>query len=144
MVLNPKAKNNLVSVSIIIGAIYAGLSVLLGAFAAHALKHIITPDQLTIFKTGVSYQMYHGLAFLWLGLYAMHPKTNSESNQKTINKIGWFWAIGVLLFSGSLYVYVLTGAKFLVKITPIGGVSMIIGWGMLIVSLIRNSRIDSP
>ena len=114
--------------TLLIGALYAGLSVLLGAFAAHALKHIITPDQLDIFKTGVTYQMYHGLALLWLGVYVLH----SSASKTHLSRVCWLWTIGVLLFSGSLYLYVLTGYKFLVKVTPVGGIGIIVGWSILV------------
>ena len=121
--------------ALLIGALYAGLSVLLGAFAAHALKHIITPDQLDIFKTGATYQMYHGLALLWLGVYVLH----SSGSKTHLSRVCWLWTMGVLLFSGSLYLYVLTGYKFLVKVTPVGGIAMIVGWSVLVLKGINRN-----
>ena len=122
--------------TVMIGALYAGLSVLLGAFAAHALKHIITPNQLDIFKTGVMYQMYHGLALLWLGVYVL----NVSICRRCLSQVRMLWVVGVLLFSGSLYLYVLTGAKVLVKVTPVGGVSLILGWAFLLIKGINRDK----
>lgn len=100
------------------------LSVALGAFGAHGLKAILSPEDLTIFQTGVTYQFTHTLAY---GLCAL---AMPESKSRT-----WamrFFLIGILIFSGSLYLLVLTQMRWLGAITPIGGVSFLIGWGCLI------------
>ncbi|MBG90476.1 MAG: hypothetical protein CL521_01505 [Actinobacteria bacterium] len=120
--------------ALMMGAVFSGLSVLLGAFAAHALAHMVTPDRLEIFETGGPYQFYHGLALLVLGIYM----TLDEGEVRSCVRVFGCWVLGVCLFSGSLYAYVMTGSKFWVKITPLGGVSMIIGWGVLVLDILKR------
>ena len=114
-----------------------------GAFAAHGLEEPLltkyagqTHEQfgetipsakkyLADFKTAAEYQMFHSLALLAVGLL---PATISV---RTRNVAGWSFLIGILLFSGSLYVLVLSGIKILGAITPFGGIAFLIGWGAL-------------
>jgi uncharacterized membrane protein YgdD (TMEM256/DUF423 family) len=109
----------------VLGAVSAFLSVALGAFGAHALKNTLTPAMQETFETGVRYQMYHSLALLviaWaIDRFGPHLFTLS----------GWFMVAGIVIFSGSLYVLTMTGIRWLGAITPIGGVSLLIGWGIL-------------
>ncbi len=114
-----------------IGSILGGLSVILGAFAAHALKDKLSIYQLEIFETGVKYQMYHALALLAVAAIA----TRIESTP--IQVAGFSFLIGTLLFSGSLYALVITGHKTLGMITPIGGLALIIGWISLAIATLR-------
>lgn len=109
----------------VIGAIAAGIAVILGAFGAHGLKSRVEPELLVVFETGVRYQMYHALALLAVGLARLHWPT------ATISLAGWFFLAGILIFSGSLYVMTATGERWLGAITPIGGVAFIIGWVLL-------------
>jgi len=100
------------------------LSVALGAFAAHGLKGILPPEDLSIFHTGVTYQFTHTLTY---GLCAL---ALPESKART-----WamrFFLMGIFIFSGSLYLLVLTNQRWLGAITPIGGLSFLLGWGCLI------------
>jgi uncharacterized membrane protein YgdD (TMEM256/DUF423 family) len=113
------------------GAILGGLTVILGAFAAHIIKRSVAPDVLTIFETGVRYQMYHVLAILLSAvLYKEFPS-------KSMIWAGKLFLIGIIIFSGSLYLlsYVKAmGANnflWLGAITPLGGVAFIAGWLML-------------
>jgi len=106
----------------VMGAITAGVAVILGAFGAHGLKSRVDPALLVVFETAVRYQMYHALGLLAVGLARVHwPST-------LISMAGWFFLLGILVFSGSLYLMTATGARWLGAITPIGGVAFIIGW----------------
>jgi uncharacterized membrane protein YgdD (TMEM256/DUF423 family) len=108
-----------------LGALSAGLGVAAGAFGAHALKTRLSAEMLTIFETGVRYQMYHALAlFVVSWVLTRWPST-------AVNLGGWCFVIGTLLFSGSLYVLTLSGVKWWGVITPLGGVAFLIGWGCL-------------
>lgn len=98
------------------GAVLMFLAVALGAFAAHGLKSRLTPDMLAVFETGVRYHVYHALALLALGAV------------RGPDRAGWCFALGIAVFSGSLYVLALTGERKLGMITPIGGVLLLAGW----------------
>lgn len=104
------------------GAVLAGLGVAFGAFAAHALKAHLSPQLLTTFETGVRYQMYHGLGLLALAWAISHWP------ERRLVTAAWLLLVGIVLFSGSLYLLVLTEARWLGAITPIGGVALIAGW----------------
>ncbi|GGG41305.1 DUF423 domain-containing protein [Bizionia arctica] len=113
---------------IITGAIFGMLSVIFGAFGAHALKKILSTDQLHSFETGVKYQMYHAILLVALGF-------NAESISSAIY---WCFTIGIVLFSFSIYGLVISDAKgkklrFLGPITPIGGLLLVIGWLLLLI-----------
>lgn len=110
---------------IAIGATAAFLSVALGAFAAHSLKNILSSDMLTVFHTAVDYQVWHGLGLLIIGLL-LERKPSS-----LLIKSGWSMCIGIVLFSGSLYILALTGVKTFGAITPFGGIAFLIAWAML-------------
>jgi len=110
------------------GAILGLTAIILGAFGAHTLKKLLTIDQLTSFETGVKYQMYHALFLLFLGM-------NNQMNDKIKKTIFYFISFGVLLFSGSIYLLSTSSVtsfnfKSFGIITPIGGVLLIIGWGL--------------
>jgi uncharacterized membrane protein YgdD (TMEM256/DUF423 family) len=109
----------------VMGAIAAGVAVILGAFGAHGLKSRVDPELLVVFETGVRYQMYHALALLAVGLARVHWPT------AVISLAGWFFLAGILIFSGSLYLMTATGERWLGAITPIGGLAFIIGWVLL-------------
>jgi len=115
----------------VMGAIAAGVAVILGAFGAHSLKSRVDPELLVVFETGVRYQMYHALALLAVGLARVHWPT------AVISLAGWFFLAGILIFSGSLYLMTATGERWLGAITPIGGLAFIIGWVLLAVGAWR-------
>jgi uncharacterized membrane protein YgdD (TMEM256/DUF423 family) len=119
---------------LISGALLGGLGVAIGAFGAHALRAALTASgRLDTFETAVKYQFYHALALLLTGIiYATFP------NRMVLNA-GYSMLGGVIVFSGSLYILCLTGIRWLGAITPIGGVLMIIGWGLLIYGIIRHT-----
>ncbi len=104
------------------------LAVLLGAFGAHALAAHLDVKAFDVFRTAVSYQFYHTFAMaLCLLLVEKNPS-------HLITKAFWFFGTGVVVFSGSLYLYVLSGVKFFAMLTPIGGLCFLVGWGLLIVA----------
>lgn len=114
-----------------IGAIFGLLTVLLGAFGAHALKSILDSYGQSIWEKAVFYQAIHALLLLIL------PALSNIINPKAINISGYMIIAGVLLFSGSLYILALSGKKYFGAITPIGGVALIIGWSWLAISLFK-------
>ena len=102
------------------GAILCGTGVALGALAAHALKPVLSPEQMEVFQTGVRYQLLHGLALLSCSALG-------ACGRRTALAASAFLA-GTLLFSGSLYVLALSGPRWSGAITPVGGVLMVLGW----------------
>ena len=120
-------------VFLIIGSSIAGLSVAIGAFGAHALKSVLEEtNRLETFETGVKYQFYHALALIVLGLIMQ------RFDHKMFEWAGFSFIIGILLFSGSLYVLSLTGITKLGAITPIGGLAFLAGWITLIIGLTKT------
>ena len=116
-----------------IGAIAAAIGVMLGAFGAHALKPRVDEDLLSIFEIGVRYHMYHALALLAVAWAAGRWPGN------WVNTSGWLFVIGILIFSGSLYLMALSGARWLGAITPIGGLCFILGWIALAMAALRSN-----
>ena len=116
---------------IIVGACFACLAVILGAFAAHGLKSKITSEDLAIFETGVRYQMYHSLGLILLGLIGF------QTAQDIVFFPALMFIIGIIIFSGTLYLIPLTGLRWLGAVTPIGGTTFILGWSFLIYNLIK-------
>jgi uncharacterized membrane protein YgdD (TMEM256/DUF423 family) len=120
------------------GAIFCGIAVILGAFGAHALKSILTPESLQSFQTAVQYQMLHGIAILIVGLI------NGNTEKKSLGIVSQLFSIGIILFSGSIYL--LSFLKYqaiefppiIALITPIGGLFMIIGWFNLAWTFLRK------
>ena len=110
-----------------IAAILCGLAVVLGAFGAHGLKARLTPELLAVFEVGVRYQFYHGLALLGL---SMAGDVFWQGPWPVRASLAWL--LGVLVFSGSLYLLAITGLRWLGAITPIGGVALILGWGFVL------------
>ena len=109
----------------IISGMSAGLSVILGAFAAHGLKNKIEPEMLSVFKTGVDYQFYHSFALALVGLSLI---TQNIEQSMLLTWAFTCFVIGIILFSGSLYLLALTKKKIFGPITPIGGLFFILGW----------------
>ena len=111
---------------LLIGAVLGFLGVTFGAFGAHALRSRLSPDMLTVFETGVRYQMYHAFAVLIVA-----AAIGRIGDARLLEMAGWFFFAGVLLFSGSLYALALTGTGILGIVTPIGGLLFLIGWACL-------------
>lgn len=115
----------------VIGALNGFLAVLLGAFGAHGLEGKISEKSIGIWEKAVLYQMFHTGSILAVGLTLM--KVQSVS----LLWAGWAFFIGIILFSGSLYLYSTTGTKALAMITPFGGVVFLIGWVLFGYALIK-------
>ena len=117
------------------GATFALTAVIIGAFGAHALKELLSSNQLASFETGVRYQMYHGIVLLFIGI-----SFDKIQNTPLISKL---FISGTLLFSLSIYLLNLqevlgTSLSFLGPITPIGGALLIAGWFILLLSLLKK------
>jgi len=108
-----------------LGCVFGFLAVALGAFGAHGLKNILDDYSLGIYKTAVDYQMWHSLALLAVGLLSRN------NNPALLKYSGCAFSFGILVFSGTLYLLALTKIKWLGAITPIGGLSFLIGWILL-------------
>ncbi|WNS77677.1 DUF423 domain-containing protein [Bacillus sp. DTU_2020_1000418_1_SI_GHA_SEK_038] len=117
---------------IILGALNAFLSVALGAFGAHGLEKMVEPKYLEIWKTGVQYQMFHATGLLVIGVLLGKMPANA-----LLSWSGWMMLIGIVLFSGSLYALTVTQISILGAITPLGGVSFLAAWVLLIVAAVK-------
>ena len=121
---------------LLLAAFFAFSGVGLGAFAAHALKGQLSSEYLAVFQTGVHYQMLHALALLGLALLAR------QSPGRWLAAAGKLFALGIVLFSGSLYALALSGVTALGMITPLGGMAFLLGWLCLGVHAWRLSPAD--
>lgn len=124
-------------------AVAAGLmflTVAFGAFGAHALKERIPADRLEIFQTGVQYQGMHALSILLVGCMAI------RIGARRADTISAIFVAGIIVFSGSLYGLALSGIRWLGAITPLGGLCLLVGWGVLALSLAKRQAnvLDSP
>ncbi|MDI3326969.1 MAG: DUF423 domain-containing protein [Alicyclobacillaceae bacterium] len=119
---------------VVLGSIGAFLSVALGAFGAHALRSRISAEMLSIYQTGVHYQFIHSLALILVGVLA-----------ERLHAPGWTagagicFAVGILLFSGSLYALSTSGVPTLGLVTPFGGIAFLLGWLLLAGAALRGS-----
>ncbi|HEX9828689.1 MAG TPA: DUF423 domain-containing protein [Bacteroidota bacterium] len=111
----------------IFGSLSAFLGVALGAFGAHSLKESLSPEMLSIFETGVRYQMYHSFA-LFIAGWAFQ-----KYSHVSFSKAGWLFVSGIVLFSGSLYMLAATGTSMFGAVTPVGGLAFLAGWLFLAV-----------
>ena len=122
-----------------LGALFGGIAVALGAFGAHSLKNIVSSDVVSVFQTGVQYQMYHTLALLVVAIvYERLPN-------QWIRWSGYLFSFGILLFSGSLYLITALKAEeksipvFIGAVTPLGGLLFILGWLSLLIGLFKRN-----
>ena len=111
---------------VVAASFLAGITIAIGAFGAHGLKEIVSPEAVQSFETGVRYQMYHAFALLVIGLANVVP-------QKIRNSVFWLFIGGVICFSGSIYLLSLKGIlpfnpASIAFVTPFGGLLFIIGW----------------
>ncbi len=107
------------------------LAVALGAFGAHGLRQRLSPDMLAIFETGVRYHVYHALALFAVAWVA------DKNPEGLANAAGWAFTLGIVVFSGSLYVLSISGIRWLGAVTPIGGVAFLVGWVLLFLTASR-------
>ena len=121
---------------LLIGITFSALSVLFGSFGAHGLKNIaIEAKLIASFETAARYQFYHALGLIIIFLLSPHNLKLS-----LLNISGWLMVTGTLLFSVSLYIYVLSGIKTFAMITPIGGVLMIAAWLTLFIATVKGQK----
>ncbi len=107
------------------------LAVALGAFGAHGLRQRLSPDMLAIFETGVRYHVYHALALLAVAWVA------DKNPESFANAAGWAFTLGIVVFSGSLYILSISGIRWLGAVTPLGGVALLVGWALLFLAAAR-------
>ena len=137
---------------IFIGAVFCGLAVALGAFAAHGLDKVFVEKYagetreiggqtlpraakyLNDFKTGAEYQMYHGLALIAVGLLA------ERRSSRAAIIAAWSFSGGIVLFSGSLYLLTLTGVTRWGMVTPLGGLAFLVGWSFLSIAALGGQK----
>lgn len=123
----------------LLAAAFLGITaIVLGAFGAHALKKVLSVEQLQSFEVGVRYQMYHALFLLFIGVFAF-------LNEKERLLIFWLTILGVLFFSGSIYLLATNGitnlkTKFLGPVTPLGGLLLISAWGYLFYAILSKKQ----
>lgn len=115
-----------------LGSASALVAVAAGAFGAHGLRARLSPDLLAVFETAARYQMYHALALLAVG-WAV---TRWPGPWPV--RAGWLFAVGTLLFSGSLYALALSGMRWLGAVTPLGGLAFLAGWTCLLLGMLRR------
>lgn len=124
---------------ILLGAAFLGITaIILGAFGAHALKKVLSVEQFQSFEVGVRYQMYHALFLLFIGVFAF-------LNEKERLLIFWLTILGVLFFSGSIYLLATNGitnlkTKFLGPVTPVGSFLLILAWGYLFCVILSKKQ----
>jgi uncharacterized membrane protein YgdD (TMEM256/DUF423 family) len=131
LILDPTPKTERLLIAI--GAVSGFLAVAFGAFGAHALFEKLPADRLAIFETAARYQMYHALALVGAGLLVTRRKGRAAP------AAGWLFAIGTVVFCGSLDLLALTGARWWGAITPLGGLAWLLAWALLAFSAWRGA-----
>lgn len=119
---------------LVVAAIAGLLAVMAGAFGAHGLRGVVSERGLEVFETAVSYQMYHALI---LALAAFLPVLGLS--RRLVALACGFWTAGIVLFSGSLYLLVLSGTHWIGPVTPLGGVCFMLGWLLLLIAAVKKS-----
>jgi uncharacterized membrane protein YgdD (TMEM256/DUF423 family) len=117
---------------ILLGGLNAFIAVALGAFGAHGLEGKLSERMLEVWKTGVTYHMFHAMGLILIGLLV--SKFPSASSFTTA---GWVMLVGIILFSGSLYALSTTGIKVFGPITPIGGLAFLIAWVFVMIGAVK-------
>lgn len=128
--------------TLISGALLMALGILSGAFGAHMLQESLSDDLYRIFRTAVEYHYYHALGLLLIGVLLLRAESGRASSSALLwyhSSVWLIWA-GVIIFCGTLYIYVLTSISWLGRITPIGGISFLLGWSCLIIALAKDGK----
>lgn len=120
---------------LITGSLFMALAVAFGAFGAHIVKDMLTPERFQVYQTGVEYHFYHALGLLLLGAISFHIP-----DLKWISRSGISFIAGIIIFSGSLYILTLTDTGWLGAITPLGGVAFILGWIFLAIGTAKGIK----
>lgn len=118
---------------LVAGSLGTALGVALGAFGAHALESRVAGPMLEIWQTAVLYHLVHAVGLLIIGVLALHLPESAP-----VSWSGRLLAVGIVLFSGSLYLLVLTGQSWLGAVTPVGGIAFLLGWALLPVAVVRS------
>jgi uncharacterized membrane protein YgdD (TMEM256/DUF423 family) len=119
---------------LLLGFLSAALGVAAGAFGAHGLKAILTPDMLAVYETAVRYQMYHAFGLIAVGVLLW------IAQRPLLDVAGWCFVAGTVFFSGSLYGLVLLGVRWLGAVTPLGGIAFIFGWLLMAFAVFRKVK----
>lgn len=120
---------------VVTGSLLAFLSVALGAFGAHVLADRLGEHYLSIYETGVQYQMYHSLGLILIGILGAQVVRDSTG---ALQWAGWVMALGIVLFSGSLYALSISRVGALGAITPFGGIAFLVAWVLVIIAVVRG------
>lgn len=120
---------------LLLGALSALTGIGLGAFGAHGLKTLLSPEMLDVYQTGVTYQMWHALGLVLTALLCRHAP-----DSKLLRWAGRLMFAGIVLFSGSLYLLALLNQKWLGMVTPIGGISFLTAWLLIAIFAIINNK----
>lgn len=123
---------------LILAAIAAGIAVVLGAFGAHGLRERIGPDMLSVYQTAVDYHFWHAL-----GLVAVAFAADRLPESRMIRAAGWLMLLGIVLFSGSLYLLSLFTIGRIGMVTPFGGLAFIVAWALLALGVYRGKTINA-
>ncbi len=119
--------------AILLGAGNAVLAILLGAFAAHAVRDSLSAKMLSVFHTAVDYHLYHALGLIIVGLLI-----NQRPNNRLLNASVVTMLMGIIIFCGSLYALSLTGLTWLGMITPFGGIALVVAWALVLLAFIKQ------
>jgi len=119
--------------ALVLGALFALLAVMAGAFGAHGLRGVIDERGLEVFQTAVTYQIYHSLALILLAILPV-----AGLSRRLLGIAAGFFVAGILLFSGSLYLLVLTGLRWMGPVTPVGGIGFMVGWILVLMAGFRR------
>ena len=118
-----------------LGGLFGGFAVMLGAFGAHALRNHLPEQKLAAFQTATQYMATHSLALLLVGILSLQL---GKAYDARLKKVGGFFLAGIILFCGSIYILTLGGSKLFGPITPLGGLSFMIGWFLLVLTFLKK------
>lgn len=124
---------------LVLGCVFALTAVMAGAFGAHGLRGVVSPRGLEVFQTAVTYQVYHSFALIVVAILSGLGIAGNPG-RKLLSVGASFFAAGIVLFSGSLYLLVLTQMSWLGPVTPLGGVCFMVGWALLVTAVLKHPR----
>ena len=125
------------NITVAVGALFMLVAVLLGAFGAHALKARLVPEMLAVYQTGVQYHLIHALGLMVIGAI-QDIGANNHNGSQLLKLAAILIAVGIVLFSGSLYVLAITGVTMFGAITPLGGLCFLAGWALVALQMWRR------
>lgn len=129
------SSGSVLRVPLVLGATFALLAVMVGAFGAHALRDLVSERSLEVFQTGVQYQMNHGLGLILIALLGA-----LDLPRRLLMLAAGFLVAGVVMFSGSLYLLVLTEWRWVGPVTPLGGLCFMAGWVLVVIAGLRQGN----